>query len=119
MSQNIELNITEAIINDNISEIDLPKLNLDKEIIEKKMKIWLEANENSDELEFERLARINLRRFQVFDNNEKMVIINTLMTSAFSKKRPVKNKIKKQIVPRRNIRNRTRLLKKPFQMKLF
>ena len=31
------------------------------------MKNWLEANENSDEWEFERLARINLKRFQFIE----------------------------------------------------
>tara|TARA_X000000368_G_C22880666_1_gene645143 strand:- start:397 stop:756 length:360 start_codon:yes stop_codon:yes gene_type:complete len=119
MGDNIELNIEEIEQNKSSEINNIPKLNLDEEIIEKKMKKWLEANENSDELEFERLARINLNRFQVFDNNEKTVILNKLMSTAFSKKKPVQNKTKKQIVPRRNIRNRTRLLKKPFQMKLF
>ena len=120
MDNKIELNIKEVEQNKSLEANNIPKLNLDEEIIEKKMQKWLETNEIDDELEFQRLARLNLKRFQVFDNCEKSVILNTLMSNAFSKKKkPLQRQINKKPIPVRRVNNRTSLLKKPFKMKLF
>ena len=82
MDNKIELNIKEVEQNKSLEVNNIPKLNLDEEIIEKMQK-WLEANEMDDELEFQRLAGLNLKRFQVFDNCEKSAILNTLMSTLF------------------------------------